>query len=94
MPGPLEDYIAKFQEADAAARKLKVALHDLSMKVNQAVQAPQTLSQPASGKWPTQEELRTLYNDQQIKVAPLTAEYNRLPEEFRKYAPQPQTVGH
>jgi len=35
-----------------------------------------------------------MVQDWKAKEAPLVAEYNRLPEELRKYAPQPQTVGH
>jgi hypothetical protein len=94
MAGELEQYIAHFQEADASFRKLKAALHDLSMKVTQAVQAPQVLAQPANGKWPTQDELRNMFVEYQQKAAPLQAEYNRLPQEYRQYAPGPNTLGH
>lgn len=94
MPGPLEDYIQHFQEADKAARKVKAALQNLNTQVAQAVQSPRVLLQPTNVPWPTRDELRAMVQDWQTKEAPLMAEYNRLPEEFRQYAPQPHTVGH
>jgi hypothetical protein len=94
MPGPLEDYIAHFQETDKLSRQVKVALNNLSTQVSQAVQAPRVLLQPSNMPWPTRDELRAMVAEWQAKEAPLIAEYNRLPEDLRKYAPQPGTVGH
>ncbi|MGJ5000527.1 hypothetical protein ACQR10_04335 [Bradyrhizobium sp. HKCCYLRH2060] len=93
MSGPLEDYIAHFNEAEAAFRKLKSALHDLNMKVSQASQAPLSLVHAGAAHWPSKDELVGLALDVQTKSVPLQAEFSRLPEEYRKYAPQPQSVG-
>jgi prefoldin subunit 5 len=93
MPGPLEEYIEHFQAADKAMRGLLTALNQLSASVQFCKQNPLgTLLQPG-GKWPTQDELRAMAQDTQAKLAPLTAEYGRLAQEFRQYAPQPQNVG-
>jgi hypothetical protein len=92
MPGPLEDYIAHFQEADKAARALHTAAGQLHTFVAQVAQSPGILGGPFA-KWPTQEELMALYREMQTKTAPLMAEYNRLPQEFRQYAPSPDSAG-
>jgi len=93
MPGALEEYIEHFQAADAATRRLQTMLGELLTRITQARQSPQILTSPSIGKWPTQDELHKLAEDVQIRTAPLQAEYNRLPEEFRRYAPQPQNLG-
>jgi hypothetical protein len=93
MPGPLEDYIAHFQEADKAARALRAAVGQLHLFAAQAAQNLGVLGGPFA-KWPTQEELMAMYRELQEKEAPLAAEYARLPQEFKQYAPNPNSVGH
>ncbi len=93
MPGDLEEYLKLYDEADRVARKLHLALGDLSAKLAQVRQLPRLLLQPESGKWPTQEELRTLCQTMDTKAAPLQAKYNALSDEQRKTAPHPLTIG-
>ena len=93
MSGELEEYLALWDEADRAARPLHLALSDLGAKIAQVRQLPRLLLQPESGKWPTQEELRALCQEMDVKAAPLQAKYNVLTDEERKTVPPPFTIG-
>lgn len=64
MAGEFEAYIAAFNEADGALRSLHLAIGELRTVVTMLEQSPQALTVPgALQKWPTQDQLRSLYND-------------------------------
>jgi hypothetical protein len=94
VPGEFDEYIKLFNEADASARALNVAVHDLNQIVEILRQSIQVLGTPSSlGRWPTEGELRQLFQAAQQKAAPLQIAYGRLPADVKKYAPAPNAVG-
>jgi hypothetical protein len=94
MPGELEEYVRRFDEANTAALALNVALSALTTIAAQVQQTPKLLGgSDALARWPTQEELRKLYQDRLMKVAPLQAAYHQLPHDMKRFAPLPDSVG-
>jgi uncharacterized protein YukE len=93
MPGPLEEYIEHFQAADKAMRELRSAIGQTATAITQAQAHPLALVSPQFQNWPNREQLQALARDLQNKITPLQAEYGRLSEEFRQYAPTPDSVG-
>lgn len=92
MPGEFESYVEKFSAAKAAWNTLYMALQSLVNTVNQVHQSPQVLAQPSFSTWLTHEELREMFAEAQQKLIPLQGDYNALPEDIKKYAPQPHTA--
>jgi hypothetical protein len=86
VPGALDDYVAHFNAADAALRKLLAAVGGAMVKV-----APGR--RPWLGRSPSPDEVHALWGDFLAKSAPLMAEYNGLPDDIRRHAPKPETAG-
>ena len=91
MPGEFDDYVRHFDEAKAVWLRLYAAIGQLMSVATRVNEAPSVLVQPAGQPWPTQQELRELYQAAEQRSSPLLAEYNRLPQDVQKYAPKPGT---
>lgn len=94
MPDEFDEYVKHFDEAKALWLRLYGAIGALAAGVTRVSQSPAALVQPANQPWPTQQELRELYQAAEQKSAPLVAEFNRLPQAVQQYAPKPGAEKH
>jgi hypothetical protein len=92
MPDDMVEYVALWNEADQAARMFRVAITDLYNSVGYCMHEPQALLAQGS-RWPTQTELRDLYQAMQAKIGVVQSKHRALAKEHREHVKAPAAIG-